>query len=195
MARPRYANVVATLALVVAGLAAFGPGDDEKRARAGERTTDDEAARVNPALGLAARPLSFTGKTSTITDGLSVYSQPARATSALIKKPLDRLPVRCHGGTAWITWYVGNLEPTSAGTGLHLSIFLDGRRIGTLIKGGADGIYDDGPASLPAVVPCPEGTHSLHAEIDSLDGEWGIPYANAGEAVPRGFTVLELWNE
>ena len=106
---------------------------------------------------------------------------------------IDDIPLVCHGGVATIRWYVGDLEPTTAETGITLTITLDGHPLASLIKGGHSGIYDDGPASALAVTRCAKGTHRLWMQIASLQGGWGIPYAGKGSSVNRGFVVNEVW--
>jgi hypothetical protein len=106
---------------------------------------------------------------------------------------LDRTTVTCHGGVATLLWTTGNLEPTVKATGIHISLYLDGRRIATLLKGSTDGIWNDGPAVLRTMRPCARGRHVVEARIDSVTGSWGIPYADPGQRVLRAIEISERY--
>jgi hypothetical protein len=56
---------------------------------------------------------------------------------------------------------VGDLEPTAKLSGITVTIMLDRKPLASLIKGGFDGTYDDGPAEVEAATRCDAGTHRL----------------------------------
>jgi len=158
--------------------------------------------------GLGARDLLagagvtrvYDGTHTTISDSLASFDQTVRLSAADEGTTIDRTALECHGGRADITWHVGNLEPTVAGTGIHLSATFDGEVIGSMIAGSSDGIWNDRPAGIRAVVACSPGTHQLAIQVVSVNGLWGIPYVvNPGERnieglrVNRGFVVTEVW--
>ncbi|MGH3072153.1 MAG: hypothetical protein ACRDNB_07775 [Gaiellaceae bacterium] len=138
---------------------------------------------------------TYTGQHFTLTDNLATYNETILATFSKpdVGENFDTLRVQCHGGKARVTWYVGNLEPRVANTGIHISILMDGRVIGTLLKGGKQGVWEDGPASIETAVFCPRGRRAFTARIASIDGVWGMPYANSTDRVQRGFIVFEVW--
>jgi hypothetical protein len=127
-----------------------------------------------------------------LTDRLVTFDATFRITKEEEGEQYDQTPLVCHGGRAHITWYVGNLEPTVPDTGIHLSLLFDGRTIGTLLKGSTHGVYDDAPAEIQTVVPCPAGRHQLAVTVDSIVGGWGIPYAGKADRVQRGFIIQEV---
>jgi hypothetical protein len=132
---------------------------------------------------------SVTGQTSLI-DNLAGYDDTVVMTAI---QDLDAMAVTCHGGRASIVWYVGNLEPENEMTGIHIGVYFDGELVGSLLKGGTSGVYEDGPAEIRAVVDCSAGWHSFTARIYSISGTWGVPYANSGDLVMRGFVMTEVW--
>lgn len=199
--RLTYANVVASLALVVALGAATPvlmrlPGYLRQFVGSGEPSVvvdrnESSSFRTSPTVR------QYTGRRTTVTEGLSSFNKTVRAVDAGGSKPsvgtFDKTPVQCHGGMASVVWHVGNLEPTTPETGIHLSIFMDGERIGSLLKGSYNGVWEDGPEEIYTVVRCPRGPHTFYAAIDSLGGGWGIPYANEGDLVKRGLIITENW--
>jgi hypothetical protein len=161
-------------------------------------------AAVAEAMGdrdlLGAAPVvTRLGTNIALTDSLRPINRTVRVVAKDLHMTLDRTPLTCHGGRARITWHVGNLEPTVPMTGIALSVRLDGKVIGSLLRGSADGTYNDNPASIMAVADCPAGEHVLDVVISEIDGGWGIPYvANVGERADhllmnRGFIVMEVW--
>lgn len=169
---------------------------------------------VRPAMpigdtGLGARELlpgdglthSYDGSRTTITDSLTPFNRTVRITAADEGTEVDKTALVCHGGRVDVTWHVGNLEPTVPATGIHLSATLDGATIGSLLAGSTDGIWNDRPAGIHAVVACPAGTHVLALRIVSVQGSWGMPYVVSagstnidGLVVNRGFVVTEVWD-
>jgi hypothetical protein len=140
------------------------------------------------------------GTNVSLTDTLRPINETVRVGVDDLGMILDRTHLTCHGGRARIIWHVGNLEPTVPGTGIALSARLDGELIGSLLRGSQDGIYNDQPATIVAVVDCPAGDHVLDLVIPHITGSWGIPYVDNPERGPvqhllmnRGFTVLEVW--
>jgi hypothetical protein len=164
------------------------------------------SGNVDPPFGVSPVATTFTGTHTSMTSALATFDQPFRllatggcdpssacgGSNAVIRR-LDQMKLTCHGGTADIRWEIGDLESTVSQTGITLSLVLDGRPLASLLKGGFNGTYDDGPATLEADARCAKGPHSLWVEIDHLDGEWGVPYADRGEHIVRGFVVTETW--
>jgi hypothetical protein len=143
------------------------------------------------------RSFSYTGTRTTITWALSSYDNLLLAS---LSKPdwgedIDVTHVRCHGGVARVTWYVGNLEPETASSGMHIMITMDGKRIATMIRGGYGNTWEDAPASVETVTRCGAGMHTFTAQMrEATQSSWGVPYANTGERVQRGFIIEEIWN-
>jgi hypothetical protein len=127
-----------------------------------------------------------------LTDRLVTFDAAFRITQAQQGEHFDPTKLVCHGGRAHVTWHIGNLEPTDPDTGIHVSVLFDGRKVGTLLKGSTRGVYDDGPEEIQTVVPCPRGRHELAATVDSIEGQWGFPYANDTDVVQRGFIIEEV---
>ena len=134
-----------------------------------------------------------TGSNVTLTDALGTFDKTYRFDRNHTWNQLDRTTVNCHGGRADVRWFVGNLEPTIPDTGIHLSILMDGKKISTILKGSTRGVYDDDEATIHTVVPCPAGSHVFSMRIDYIEGRWGIPYADPGDRVQRGFIIHEVW--
>jgi hypothetical protein len=128
-----------------------------------------------------------------LTDRLVTFDATFRITNEQKGERYDRTTLVCHGGRAHVLWYIGNLEPTVPDTLIHLSVLFDGRKVGTLLKGSTRGVYNDGPAEIQTVIPCPAGRHELAMTVDSADeGGWGIPYANETDRAQRGFIIEEV---
>lgn len=115
---------------------------------------------------------------------------------------IDHTPLDCHGGRLRVTWTVGNLEPAAVEgkQGLHLSARFDGEVLATIYRAGYNGIHEDAPASLHAVVDCPAGAHVLDLEIGHVTGVYGLPYVTNLDDPPRtdvqvlrGFIVMEVY--
>jgi Putative Ig domain len=130
-----------------------------------------------------------------LTNSLKTFSQPTRYTVATLNSTtrIDTTQVQCHGGSVHVTWYVGDLEPTVANTGIHLDVYMNTKVITTIEKGGDSGNYNDGPATAETVVSCPSGTQTFSVGASSIDASWGIPYADPGTSVQRGFIVEEVF--
>jgi hypothetical protein len=140
---------------------------------------------------------SYTGTRTTVTWALATYTDLLLETPSVPRptEDFDVTRVRCHGGVARVTWYVGNLEPNTATSGIHISVFMDGRIIASLLKGGNHGIWEDAPASVETVVRCPAGLHVFSVRAgQAVTSTWGMPYANSNDRVQRGFIVEEVWN-
>jgi hypothetical protein len=139
---------------------------------------------------------SVTGRV-TMTDTMQLIDRTVRVGATDKGLVLDETPFECHGGRARALWYVGNLEPTVAQTGIHLAARLDGETVGALIRGSAQGLYNDGPISLATAFYCPAGHHTLDIQVLSVEGWWGIPYVanvpDIGYPINRGFIVTEVW--
>jgi hypothetical protein len=140
---------------------------------------------------------SFTGSRTTLTWALSTYNE-TRVASHSNPDPgedFDVTHVRCHGGTARVTWYVGDLEPHNPESGVHVSIYMDKKQIGTGIRGGKTGSWEDAPAAIDTVTRCPRGRHtfSVRAPMSGPDF-FGLPYAEPRDRVQRGFIIEEVWN-
>lgn len=139
---------------------------------------------------------TYTGSKVTVTYALATYT---RLLLASFSHPdpsehVDTTHVTCHGGVADVTWYTGDLEPETKKSGIHISAFMDGKEIGTLLKGGNVGVWEDGPASIRTVVPCPAGKHTFWVTFNQPNSYWGIPYANSNDRVQRGFIIKEYWS-
>jgi hypothetical protein len=151
---------------------------------------------AGPVLRMAAASVrSFVGEKVSVTYALSSYSGRVVVSAGRPSSDtrLDTTRVSCHGGVAHVAWYIGDLEPETPGAGIHVSAYMDGTKIATLIKGGGKGIWEDGPASIDTVVRCPRGRHVFWVERTQTDSLWGFPYANQTDRVQRGFIVTEYW--
>jgi hypothetical protein len=159
------------------------------------------SAPVEPALLLAADPVTYTGTTTTITSSVRLVPTTVRVGPPDLGASIDPTQVPCHGGTLSVTWTVGNLEPTTAKTGIKLAIRLDGTPIAAGIAGGDSGLYNDRPMTLRGVVPCPAGQHKLDVVILDITGSFGLPYvqtpgkADPAVGVSRGFIASEIWSD
>lgn len=142
---------------------------------------------------------SWTGTNITVSTSERPFSETVRVVASDAGRALDPVDVRCHGGVAVVGWYVGNLEPIKQATGIHLSLRMDGETISSTLVGSTDGVYNDQPVTLRAVVRCPAGMRRFDLLIESVSGGWGIPYVqNVGDdpgglIVRRGITVRETW--
>lgn len=162
----------------------------------GQRDSDPLAANVNLPPGDRAQQTSRTGNRTTLTTNLVTYNETYRVQAGPnLPARLDEMRIRCHGGTLRLTWQLGNLEPTHPDTGIHLTAYLDGKAVGSLLKGSTRGIWNDGPVQIESAVNCPGGQHKLWVSIDSIQGSWGIPYANEPDHVQRGFIAEEIWRK
>jgi len=132
---------------------------------------------------------SVTGRTTMI-DNLAAHDSSVFVSDV---QDLDAMTLECRGGRASIVWYVGDLEPEYDMTGIHIGVYFDGQLVGSLLKGGTTGVYEDGPAEIRAVVDCSPGWHSVLARVYEISGQWDVPYANANDVVRRGFVVTEVW--
>ena len=114
---------------------------------------------------------------------------------------VDATNLTCHGGLAHVIWHIGNLEPGVANTGIHLTAQLDGKPVGSILRGTPVEVWGDQPAELHAVIDCPTGEHDLGLLIRSIHGRWGFPSVTDPDPstspvphVPRGFVVTEVWD-
>jgi hypothetical protein len=174
---------------VAVGLLAGGVG-----ARVGPQLVDefrstDSSTTLTPDRGA---PTHTAAGRVWLTDRLVTFDAAFRITHEQQGERFDPTNLVCHGGRAQITWHIGNLEPTNPDTGIHVSVLFDGDKVGTLLKGSTRGVYEDGPEEIQTVVPCPPGRHQLAVTVDSIEGEWGFPYANDADVVQRGFIVEEV---
>jgi hypothetical protein len=112
---------------------------------------------------------SFTGTQVTLTSSLHGYTRPLVASYSKPDpgEPFDVTPVVCHGGLARVTWYMGYLEPMGKKKGIHLSVLMDGRVISTMLRGSVNGVWEDDPATIEAVVRCPRGRRVFAATVAS----------------------------
>jgi hypothetical protein len=157
-----------------------------------------------PYMGVRAnlgdsQPTSIAG-TTRMTDGLRYFSESVWIDDRDVGLVVDVTPVTCHGGRARIEWFIGNLEPQTRDTGLHLNVRLDGSVVATILRGTTVDTLGDHPVSSLAVVECPEGEHVVDLKVRLVGGRWGFPYvANEYEPpvgdlrVARGFVISEVY--
>jgi hypothetical protein len=84
------------------------------------------------------------------------------------------------GGLVAIKWYDGDFEPTKPHTQAVVSLYVDGARVASAIKGSLSGIYDDGPGTIDWYGRLPGGRHKIVVRLDRSAGEWGLPYTDPG---------------
>jgi hypothetical protein len=143
------------------------------------------------------KAFSFTGSRTTLTWALSTYDQTLVASYSKPDpgEPFDVTHVRCHGGVARVTWYLGNLEPRRPNSGIHIWISMDDATIASILRGGKVGEWEDAPAAIETVVRCRTGMHTFAAHLN-MSGQhfFGMPYADPPARIQRGFIIEELWN-
>jgi hypothetical protein len=161
----------------------------------------ETAWQGNRALLEPGQPTTVTGAMVSLTDNLRPLTETVRIGPEDAGVILDPLSLTCHGGRIRVTWTVGNLEPITPDTGIHLSARLDGQTIGSILRGSNRGIWNDVPTDLVTVADCSPGAHLLDLEVTSISGGWGIPYVvTEGDPpsttllVNRGFVVTEVWS-
>lgn len=139
-----------------------------------------------------------TGSQTTVTTNMAPREWTVRIGPSHDGLELDPVEVECHGGVALARWYVGNLEPINPSSGIHLTMTMDSEPLSTALVGSTDGIWNDQPATIEAVVDCPAGARTFAVVVDGITGFWGIPYVQTpGDSytypVQRGMTVREVW--
>ena len=145
---------------------------------------------------------TVSGAMVSLTDNLRPLTETVRIGPSDAGLILDPLTLTCHGGRIRVTWTVGNLEPITPETGIHLSARLDGATIGSILRGSTRGIWNDVPTDLVTVADCSRGPHVLDLQVTSINGGWGIPYVvtegnppSTDLLVNRGFVVTEVWSQ
>ncbi len=141
-----------------------------------------------------------TGSRVTLTDSMRQFDRTVRINDQQTGLVVDRTELACHGGRARVSWHIGNLEPITRNTGIHLTARLDGLGIASIVRGSTVDVWGDHPLDLETVIACPAGNHVLDLRIDSIHGAWGFPYVMTEGSrsdnlrVGRGFIVQEVWN-
>lgn len=166
--------------------AAYGP-----RCWVGDRTQFD-----------AVTAATVTGSRFSLTDSLRPHDHSVWIDEDDDGLVVDPTPLECHGGRLHVTWHIGNLEPARVGgeEAVHLSARLDGEVIGTVMRAGKAGTFEDSAMELHTVIDCPVGPHLVDLVIPYVTGVYGFPYVtNLGDAprpdlrVMRGFILEEVW--
>lgn len=165
----------------------------------GDPNIIDVAAQGNRGLLDDGPTRSWGGERASVHTSERGFTETVRVTADDVGRTIDPLDVECHGGVAEVGWYVGNLEPVKPSTGIHLSLRMDGDVISSALVGSTDGVYNDQPAEVRAVLDCPAGPHRFDLLIEQVTGGWGIPYVqntdddHGGLVVRRGLTVWETF--
>jgi hypothetical protein len=114
----------------------------------------------------------------------------AQVTSTRVKHRLTTAsgPVVLHAltydspsGATTIRWYDSDFEPTRPRDSAVVSMFIDGIRVASAIKGSFSGIYDDGEGDLAWYGNLKRGRHRIVVQLERANQAWGVPYTDPGE--------------
>jgi hypothetical protein len=144
---------------------------------------------------------SLTGDRFSITDSMRTFRESVWIDHQMEGGAVDRTVVECHGGRAQVTWHIGNLEPVTRDSGIHLTVRMDGAPVASILRGSAVDTWGDAPLTIHAVVDCSSGQHVIDLHVSNVDGAWGFPFVvNRGDPlsplsrIGRGFIIREVWN-
>jgi hypothetical protein len=118
-------------------------------------------------------------KTSRSLDAQATYvTTPRRLTTQEGPAVLHDVSYDSPSGTATVRWFDGDLEPTGPRSYAQVSVYVDGARVASTIKGSFAGTYGDGPGDLVWHGGLTRGRHRIVVQLDHADGGWGLPYAD-----------------
>jgi hypothetical protein len=111
------------------------------------------------------------------------YDQQSFASSRTVSITGFRLQstkVRTTGGIVDVEWYDSGLALNEQTSGAYVSLYVDGRRIASSLRGTKTGSAEVAPGTLVWAGDLPAGTHTFVVRLDRVDGGVLAPYVPAG---------------
>jgi hypothetical protein len=108
----------------------------------------------------------------------------------------DRLSLLHHvrynspGGQVTVRWYDSDFEPIHRSQYAIISIYVDGERVASTVKGAGAGTYEDGEGDLVWHGALSRGHHVIEVKLDSASASWGMPYTDPGKIGADGLAIV-----
>jgi hypothetical protein len=103
---------------------------------------------------------------------------------------LHRVGYHSPGGQVSVHWYDSDFEPVHPNQYAIVSIYVDGERVASTVKGSQAGTYEDGEGDLVWHGALPRGHHVIEVKLDSARLRWGLPYTDPGRVGSDGLAIM-----
>jgi hypothetical protein len=112
-----------------------------------------------------------------------VYQQQSFRSSRTVSTvgfELQSSTLHTTGGTVDVEWYDSAFLLRERLSGAYVSLFIDGRRKVSSLRGTATGTSEVAPGTLVWAGDLPAGTHTFVVRLDRVDGGVLVPYVPLG---------------